>query len=399
MYPVSLRNVGKTYRLDTVTVPALSAVSIDIRPGRFTVLCGPSGSGKTTLLNMMGCIDRPDAGEIQVDGQAVQAMTDDALSDFRARRIGFVFQNFNLLPVLTAFENVEYPLVLAAVPAAQRKARVRALLDAVGLADRAGNRPGQLSGGQRQRVAIARALATEPALVLADEPTANLDSQTGAEIIALMRRLQRERGASFVFSSHDPMVLAQADDVVRIRTGIGKAVLVQLAADERFVGDSTGLATGNSAAWKVSVQGSNIFFKPAMSSPRTNMVLATNKRTYVFDLALAGKGQAQTYVLRFRYPEDIRKQQLADEAKRRTAGTMKELYPDTTHGFRNYDFWAFGEKSLAPTAMWDDGRFTYLRFNNARDMPAVFKVSPDGTESTVNSHVDMDTLVVHDTSA
>ena len=219
MYPVSLRNVGKTYRLDTVTVPALSAVSIDIRPGRFTVLCGPSGSGKTTLLNMMGCIDRPDAGEIQVDGQAVQAMTDDALSDFRARRIGFVFQNFNLLPVLTAFENVEYPLVLAAVPAAQRKERVRTLLDAVGLADRAGNRPSQLSGGQRQRVAIARALATEPALVLADEPTGNLDSQTGAEIIALMRRLQRERGASFVFSSHDPMVLAQADDVVRIRDG------------------------------------------------------------------------------------------------------------------------------------------------------------------------------------
>ena len=219
MYPVSLRNVDKTYRLDTVTVPALSGVSIDIRPGRFTVLCGPSGSGKTTLLNMMGCIDRPDAGEIQVDGQAVQAMTDDALSDFRARRIGFVFQNFNLLPVLTAFENVEYPLVLAAVPAAQRKERVRALLDAVGLADRAGNRPGQLSGGQRQRVAIARALATEPALVLADEPPANLDSQTGAEIIALMRRLQRERGASFVFSSHDPMVLAQADDVVRIRDG------------------------------------------------------------------------------------------------------------------------------------------------------------------------------------
>ena len=219
MYPVSLRNVGKTYRLDTVTVPALSGVSIDIRPGRFTVLCGPSGSGKTTLLNMMGCIDRPDTGEIQVDSQAVQAMTDDALSDFRARRIGFVFQNFNLLPVLTAFENVEYPLVLAAVPAAQRKERVRTLLDAVGLADRAGNRPGQLSGGQRQRVAIARALATEPALVLADEPTANLDSQTGAEIIALMRRLQRERGASFVFSSHDPMVLAQADDVVRIRDG------------------------------------------------------------------------------------------------------------------------------------------------------------------------------------
>ena len=219
MHPVILKNVCKTYLLDSIKVPALSEVSLEIRANCFTVISGPSGSGKTTLLNMMGCIDRPDTGEIQVDSQAVQAMTDDALSDFRARRIGFVFQNFNLLPVLTAFENVEYPLVLAAVPAAQRKERVRALLDAVGLADRAGNRPGQLSGGQRQRVAIARALATEPALVLADEPTANLDSQTGAEIIALMRRLQRERGASFVFSSHDPMVLAQADDVVRIRDG------------------------------------------------------------------------------------------------------------------------------------------------------------------------------------
>jgi len=200
MHPVSLRNVTKTYRLDTVAVPALDGVSLDIRPGRFTVLCGPSGSGKTTLLNMMGCIDRPDAGEVQVGGQAVQALPDDALSDFRARHVGFIFQNFNLLPVLTAFENVEYPLVLAGVAAPERKARVRALLDAVGLGARAGNLPGQLSGGQRQRVAIARALATEPALVLADEPTANLDSQTGAEIIALMRRLQRARGASFVFS-------------------------------------------------------------------------------------------------------------------------------------------------------------------------------------------------------
>ncbi len=219
MHPVSLRNVTKTYRLDTVAVPALDGVSLDIRPGRFTVLCGPSGSGKTTLLNMMGCIDRPDAGEVHVGGQAVQALPDDALSDFRARHVGFVFQSFNLLPVLTAFENVEYPLVLAGLPAPERQARVRALLDAVGLAARAGNLPGQLSGGQRQRVAIARALATEPALVLADEPTANLDSQTGAEIIALMRRLQRARGASFVFSSHDPLVRAEADDVVLIRDG------------------------------------------------------------------------------------------------------------------------------------------------------------------------------------
>jgi len=232
MHPVSLRNVTKTYRLDTVAVPALDGVSLDIRPGRFTVLCGPSGSGKTTLLNMMGCIDRPDAGEVQVGGQAVQALPDDALSDFRARHVGFIFQNFNLLPVLTAFENVEYPLVLAGVAAPERKARVRALLDAVGLGARAGNLPGQLSGGQRQRVAIARALATEPALVLADEPTANLDSQTGAEIIALMRRLQRARGASFVFSSHDPLVRAEADDVVLIRDGRIESIAQRDTAQE-----------------------------------------------------------------------------------------------------------------------------------------------------------------------
>ncbi|WP_119964805.1 ABC transporter ATP-binding protein [Simplicispira lacusdiani] len=232
MHPVSLRNVTKTYRLDTVAVPALDGVSLDIRPGRFTVLCGPSGSGKTTLLNMMGCIDRPDAGEVQVGGQAVQALPDDALSDFRARNVGFIFQNFNLLPVLTAFENVEYPLVLAGVAAPERKARVRTLLDAVGLGARAGNLPGQLSGGQRQRVAIARALATEPALVLADEPTANLDSQTGAEIIALMRRLQRARGASFVFSSHDPLVRAEADDVVLIRDGRIESIAQRDTAQE-----------------------------------------------------------------------------------------------------------------------------------------------------------------------
>lgn len=219
MLPASLRKVCKTYRLDSVTVPALDEVNLEIHAGRFTVLCGPSGSGKTTLLNMLGCIDRPDAGEVQVHGQAVHTLTDNALSDFRARHIGFIFQNFNLLPVLSAFENIEYPLVLAGVAAAERKQRVGTLLAAVGLSERADNRPGQLSGGQRQRVAIARALVTEPTLVLADEPTANLDSQTGADIIALMRNLQRTRGASFVFSSHDPMVRAAADDVVLIRDG------------------------------------------------------------------------------------------------------------------------------------------------------------------------------------
>lgn len=231
MHPVSLRNVGKTYRLDAVDVPALSDISIDIRDSAFTVLSGPSGSGKTTLLNLIGCIDLPDQGEIVVAGQDVRKLSDDALSDFRARHIGFIFQNFNLLPVLTAYENVEYPLVLAKVGAAERKKRVAELLDAVGLSARARNRPGQLSGGQRQRVAIARALAIRPALVLADEPTANLDSQTGAEIIALMRKMQRERDVCFVFSSHDPQVHAEADDLVFIRDGRITSTVQQTARE------------------------------------------------------------------------------------------------------------------------------------------------------------------------
>jgi putative ABC transport system ATP-binding protein len=219
MYPVVLKQVGKTYRLDTVDVPALVDINLDILPNCFTVISGPSGSGKTTLLNLIGCIDRPDHGEILVAGKPVQTMSDDALSDFRARHLGFIFQNFNLLPVLTTYENVEYPLLLAKIPAAERKERVLMLLDAVGLSERAQNRPGQLSGGQRQRVAIARALATEPELVLADEPTANLDSHTGAAIIALMRKMQREHQVSFVFSSHDPQVQAEADDTIFIRDG------------------------------------------------------------------------------------------------------------------------------------------------------------------------------------
>jgi len=219
MHPVILKHIGKTYLLDSIGVPALSDINLEIRPNRFTVLAGPSGSGKTTLLNLIGCIDRPDSGEIIIAGQEVQKLSDDDLSDFRARHLGFIFQNFNLLPVLTAYENVEYPLLLSNVPAQQRKQKVEALLDAVGLVDKAKHRPGQLSGGQRQRVAIARALAPSPQLVLADEPTANLDSHTGAAIIALMRKMQREHHVSFVFSSHDPQVLAEADDAIMIRDG------------------------------------------------------------------------------------------------------------------------------------------------------------------------------------
>ena len=217
--PVILNQVNKIYRLDTVEVAALTNIKVLIRPNRFTVLSGPSGSGKTTLLNVIGCIDRPDSGEVTVAGHAVQSMSDDALSAFRTRYIGFIFQNFNLLPILTAYENIEYPLIMANFPASQRRQRVDILLKAVGLTDRASNRPGQLSGGQRQRVAIARALVRGPRIVLADEPTANLDSQTGAMIIRLMRKMQKNYQVSFIFSSHDPMVLAEADDAVFIQDG------------------------------------------------------------------------------------------------------------------------------------------------------------------------------------
>lgn len=219
MEPVLLNHVGKVYRLDSVEVPALVDINVLIRPNRFTVLSGPSGSGKTTLLNVIGCIDRPDDGEVVIAGHHVQTLSDDALSDFRSRHIGFIFQNFNLLPILSAYENVEFPLIMSGVPMGQRRTRVDALLKAVGLLDRAGNRPGQMSGGQRQRVAIARALAINPKLVLADEPTANLDSHTGAMIIRLMRKMQRQHQVSFIFSSHDPMVLAEADDAVFISDG------------------------------------------------------------------------------------------------------------------------------------------------------------------------------------
>ncbi|WP_446902438.1 ABC transporter ATP-binding protein [Burkholderia sp. YIM B11467] len=219
MLAASLSYVTKTYGTGTLAVAAADDASLDIVANRFTVLSGPSGSGKTTLLNLLGGIDRPTRGAITVAGQRIDAMNENGLADFRARHVGFVFQSFNLLPVFSAFENVEYPLTLLGVARARRREQALALLDAVGMGNMAHRRPGQLSGGQQQRVAIARALVTEPALVLADEPTANLDSATGAAIIGLMRTMQRERATSFVFSSHDPQVIAAADDVAMIRDG------------------------------------------------------------------------------------------------------------------------------------------------------------------------------------
>ena len=214
-----LTQIDKTYHLDSISVPVIKKADFIVRAACFTVLLGPSGSGKTTLLNMIGCIDKPDNGEIVVAGCKVGDLTDDALSDFRAENIGFIFQNFNLLSVLSAYENIEYPLLLAGVSAKKRGERVPRLLDAVGLGDKAKNLPGQLSGGQRQRVAIARALARKPKLVIADEPSANLDSQTGVAILALMRRMVERYAVSFLFSSHDSDVINAADDTIFLKDG------------------------------------------------------------------------------------------------------------------------------------------------------------------------------------
>ena len=215
---VTVTDVSKTYRLGEVMVTALAGVSLAVKAGEFLAVAGPSGSGKTTLLNLIGCLDTPSSGEIAIDGEAIGGLSAGRRADLRARKLGFVFQTFNLIPVLTAWENVEYPLLLQR-RRADVAARVQAALEHVGLADRARHRPTELSGGQQQRVAIARALVTEPALVLADEPTANLDSRTGHEIVELMRRLNRERGTTFVFSTHDPRIVNAADRVLEISDG------------------------------------------------------------------------------------------------------------------------------------------------------------------------------------
>jgi len=216
---VRLHQVSKTYDLGTVGVAAVHDVTLDIPSRRFSVIVGPSGSGKTTLLNLIGCIDTPTAGTIEIDGRSVAALTDDALSDFRAHHIGFVFQTFNLIPVLTAYENVEYPLLRLGLTPARRQELTLGMLDAVGLLDRADRRPNQLSGGQKQRIAIARALVKSPAIVLADEPTANLDSHTGAAIIALMQRMQAMSRTTFIISTHDGQLMSHAEETYHIRDG------------------------------------------------------------------------------------------------------------------------------------------------------------------------------------
>ncbi len=216
---VRLSNVVKVYREGDVEVSAVKGISFDIPRQRFSMIVGPSGSGKTTLLNLIGCIDKPTQGTIVVGGQHMGALNDNAISDFRAQRVGFIFQNFSLIPVLSAWENIEYPLMLLGVPPGERRERSTRLLEAVGLSDQRNRRPNQLSGGQKQRVAIARALVKGPDFVLADEPTANLDSQTGTSIVDLMRRMQEEYSTTFVFSTHDPHLMSHADETFTIRDG------------------------------------------------------------------------------------------------------------------------------------------------------------------------------------
>lgn len=216
---IKLQSVGKTYQLGQTTVHALRDASLEIEQGEFVAIVGPSGSGKSTMLQLMGALDQPSSGEVWVDDQPVNKMSDHELAKIRRDRIGFIFQSFNLIPVLSVFGNVELPLVLQKVSKQERHDRVYAMLERVGLADRALHKTEELSGGQRQRVAIARALVTNPSIVLSDEPTANLDSKTGEEILALMRRLNEEQKVTLLFATHDAKIVKHAKRVVSILDG------------------------------------------------------------------------------------------------------------------------------------------------------------------------------------
>jgi putative ABC transport system ATP-binding protein len=216
---VDLQQITKSYKLGRVRVPALHEVNEQILPGEFVALAGPSGSGKTTLLNIIGCIDKPDGGAISIDGSDVTSVPLHKLAALRRASLGYIFQTFNLLPVLTAFENVEYPLLLNGVPKSERHDRVWKWLGHVDIRAQAKQRPDQLSGGQRQRVAIARAMVTDPLLILADEPTANLDSTTAMQILDLLAGINQEGGRTFVFATHDARLMERARRVISMRDG------------------------------------------------------------------------------------------------------------------------------------------------------------------------------------
>ncbi|MES2355406.1 MAG: ABC transporter ATP-binding protein [Pseudomonadota bacterium] len=216
---VHIKNMNKVYQQGDISVNALADINLEFRKGEFTALVGPSGSGKTTLLNLIGALDKPSSGAIALGGQQLADLSRADLAELRLRKIGFIFQDYNLLPVLSALENVEYILLLQGVPAAERRSRADTALKQVGLDGCQQRRPAQLSGGQQQRVAIARAIAAEPLLVLADEPTANLDSETGAALIDTMLELNRNKGTTFIFSTHDEMIMRHATRIVRLKDG------------------------------------------------------------------------------------------------------------------------------------------------------------------------------------
>jgi len=215
-----VENATRSYKIGNVETQALRGVSISIENGEFTALVGPSGSGKTTLLQLIGCLDQPTSGKVFINGKDVTGLNRNQRADLRRGTIGFIFQFFALIPTLNAYENIEMPLLLDHQNPADRKARITELLAAVALSDRAHHRPDQLSGGEQQRVAIARALATRPTLVLADEPTANLDTKNGEQVMEIMTRLNKETGVTFVFATHDPRVIKYARRVVTLRDGL-----------------------------------------------------------------------------------------------------------------------------------------------------------------------------------
>ena len=218
-WSVELKDVRKTYRMGSIEVPALRGISLQVARGEFLAIAGSSGCGKTTLLNIIGGLDRADSGEVLVEGENLQRLPAAGLAGLRLRRIGFVFQAYNLLPVLTALENAEFTLLLQGMPARERKERVERLFSEIGLAGLENRRPGELSGGQQQRVAVARAMVTEPALVLADEPTANLDSTTATALLDVMEHLNRAHGTTFVYATHDPEVMVRAHRLIRLHDG------------------------------------------------------------------------------------------------------------------------------------------------------------------------------------
>ncbi len=216
----TVRKATRDFKVGEVVTHALRGVDLNIRDGEFTALVGPSGSGKTTLLQLIGLLDQPTSGSVFINGRDATNLNRDQRADLRKAAIGFIFQFFALIPTLTAYENIEMPLLLNGVKASDRRARVNEMLEAVGLADRADHRPDQLSGGQQQRVAVARALSVRPSVVLADEPTANLDTENGRQVMEIMQRLNRDTKTTFVFATHDPRVIKFARRVVTLRDGL-----------------------------------------------------------------------------------------------------------------------------------------------------------------------------------